>query len=130
MAVVLDEYGGTAGLVTVEDVLEELVGEMGYEPLALRRTVRKVVDGMFLVHAQVEVEKFEETVGIRIPRGDYETLAGYLLREFGRIPRPGEKLVRDGTLFEIVEADERKIKLVRVWFEGLYSRQDAAEAVK
>ena len=130
MAVVLDEYGGTAGLVTVEDVLEELVGEMGYEPLALRRTVRKVVDGMFLVHAQVEVEKFEETVGIRIPKGDYETLAGYLLEEFGRIPKPGAKLVRNGTLFEVVEADERKIKLVRVWFEGLYSRQDAADAVK
>ena len=128
MAVVLDEYGGTAGLVTVEDVLEELVGEMGYEPLALRRTVRKVVDGMFLVHAQVEVEKFEETVGIRIPRGDYETLAGYLLEEFGRIPKPGAKLVRNGTLFEVVEADERKIKLVRVWFEGLYPRQDAVES--
>ena len=128
MAVVLDEYGGTAGLVTVEDVLEELVGEMGYEPLTLRRTVRKVVDGMFLVHAQVEVEKFEETVGIRIPRGDYETLAGYLLQEFGRIPKPGTKLVRDGTLFEIVEANERKIKLVRVWFEGLYPRLDAADA--
>ncbi len=128
MAVVLDEYGGTAGLVTVEDVLEELVGEMGYEPLALRHTIRKVVDGMFLVHAQVEVEKFEQTVGIKIPRGDYETLAGYLLEQFGRIPKPGAKIVRDGTLYEIVEADERKIKLVRVWFEGLYSRQDASEA--
>lgn len=127
MAIVLDEYGGTAGLVTVEDLLEELVGEMGYEPLVLRRTVRKVVDGMFLVHAQVEVEKFEETVGIRIPRGDYETLAGYLLQEFGRIPRPGAKLVRDGTLFEIVEADERKIKLVRVWFEGLYPKEAGAD---
>ena len=127
MAVVLDEYGGTAGLVTMEDVLEELVGEMGYEPLTLRHTVRKVVDGMFLVHAQVEVEKFEETVGIKIPRGDYETLAGYLLQEFGGIPKPGAKLVRDGTLFEIVEADERKIKLVRVWFEGLYPKQDAEE---
>ncbi|MBN1503910.1 MAG: HlyC/CorC family transporter [Candidatus Eisenbacteria bacterium] len=129
MAVVLDEYGGTAGLVTVEDVLEELVGEMGYEPLALRRTVRKVVDGVFLVHAQVEVEKFEKAVGIKIPKGDYETLAGYLLQEFGRIPKPGAKLVRNGTLFEVVEADERKIKLVRVWFEGLYPRQDAAEAI-
>jgi CBS domain containing-hemolysin-like protein len=127
MAVVLDEYGGTAGLVTVEDLLEELVGEMGYEPLALRRTVRKVVEGMFLVHAQVEVEKFEGTVGIRIPRGDYETLSGYLLQEFGRIPATGAKIVRDGTLFEIVDADEKKIKLVRVWLEGLYPKDEAAE---
>ncbi len=128
LAIVLDEYGGLAGLVTVEDLLEELVGEMGYEPLTLRRTVRKVVQGMFLVHGQVEVEKFESVVGVRIPKGDYETLAGYLLREFGRIPEPGAKLIRGQVLFEVVEADVRKIKLVRVWLEGLYPKEAAVEA--
>jgi putative hemolysin len=130
LAVVLDEYGGVAGLVTLEDVLEELVGEMGYEPLALRRTVRKVLDGLFLVHAQVEVEKFEALVGVKIPRGDYETLAGYLLQEFGRIPEPGARLERDGVVFEVVEADQRKIKLVKIRIAGLCPADAVPTVVK
>jgi CBS domain containing-hemolysin-like protein len=114
MAVVLDEYGGIAGLVTVEDVLEELVGELGHEPVLLRRNVHRVADGLFIVHAQVEIEKFESATGVRVPRGQYETLAGYLLQEFGRIPEIGASLRRGGVLYEVTDADNRKIKLVKV----------------
>jgi len=114
MAIVLDEYGGTAGLVTVEDVLEELVGELGHEPLSSRRIVHKTEGGCFLVHAQTEIAKLESATGLRVPRGDYETLAGYLLQEFGRIPEVGASLQREGVLYEIADADSRKIKLVRV----------------
>jgi CBS domain containing-hemolysin-like protein len=118
MAIVLDEYGGTAGLVTVEDVLEELVGEMGHEPVAFRRTVRRGADGLFLVHAQIEIEKFESATGIKLPKGDYETLAGYLLQEFGRIPEVGASVRRSRVLYEVAEADSRRIKLVKVSVEA------------
>ncbi|UCF79400.1 MAG: HlyC/CorC family transporter [Candidatus Eiseniibacteriota bacterium] len=114
MAIVLDEYGGVAGLVTVEDVLEELVGEMGEEPARLRRLVRRVSEGEFSVQAQVEIEKFESVTGIKLRRGDYETLAGFLLEEFGRIPEAGAKVRKGGALYEVVAADARRIKVVRV----------------
>lgn len=114
MAMVLDEYGGAAGLVTVEDVLEELVGEMGDERVALRRMVRRVSEAVFSVQAQVEIEKFESATGVRLPQGDYETLAGFLLEEFGRIPEAGTQMVRGGVLYEVALADQRRIKLVRV----------------
>ncbi|MCX5801697.1 MAG: hemolysin family protein [Candidatus Eisenbacteria bacterium] len=114
MAIVLDEYGGIAGLVTVEDVLEELVGEMGHEPVSPRRAVHRAADGTFLAPAQIEIDKFESATGMRLPRGDYETLAGYLLQEFGRIPEVGASVRRGGVLYEVVEADVRKIKLVKV----------------
>jgi putative hemolysin len=113
MAIVLDEYGGIAGLVTVEDVLEELVGELGHEPVAFRRTVHRTADGLFLAHGQIEIEKFESVTGIRLPRGDYETLAGYLLQEFGRIPEVGARTSRGGVSYEVVAADDRRIKLVK-----------------
>jgi putative hemolysin len=118
MAIVLDEYGGTAGLVTVEDVLEELVGEMGHEPVVLRRTIHRVADGLFFVHAQIETEKFESATGIKLPRGDYETLAGYLLQEFGRVPEVGASTRRGGVLYEVAAADDRRIKLVKVCVKG------------
>jgi CBS domain containing-hemolysin-like protein len=118
MAIVLDEYGGTAGLVTVEDVLEELVGEMGHEPVVLRRTIHRAAEGLFFVHAQIEIEKFESATGIKLPRGDYETLAGYLLQEFGRIPEVGASTRRGGVLYEVAAADDRRIRLVRVCVEA------------
>jgi putative hemolysin len=118
MAIVLDEYGGTAGLVTVEDVLEELVGEIGHEPVVLRRTIHRAADGLFFVHAQIEIEKFESATGIKLPRGDYETLAGYLLQEFGRIPEVGASTRRGGVLYEVAAADDRRIKLVKVCVEA------------
>jgi len=118
MAIVLDEYGGTAGLVTVEDVLEELVGEMGHEEIPFRRIVHRVSEGLFVVHAQVELQKFEAATGVKLPRGDYETLAGYLLQEFGRIPEVGATMNRSGVLYEITDADSRKIKLVKVCLQA------------
>ena len=114
MAIVLDEYGGTAGLVTVEDLLEELVGEMGHEQVWAKRSVHHTADGSFSVHAQIEVEKFESATEIKLPRGEYETLAGYLLQEFGRIPEVGASVLRGGVLYEVTEANSRRIKLVRV----------------
>jgi CBS domain containing-hemolysin-like protein len=114
MAIVLDEYGGVAGLVTVEDVLEELVGEMGDEPASLRRLIRRISEGLFSVQAQVEVEKFESTTGIELPAGDYETLAGFLLEAFGRIPEVGARTHRAGVEYEVILADERRIRLVKV----------------
>jgi magnesium and cobalt transporter len=114
MAMVLDEYGGVAGLVTIEDVLEELVGDMGDEPASLRRLIRRVSEGTFSVQAQVEVEKLESATGIRVPNGDYETLAGFLLEAFGRIPETGAEIEREGVHYEVALADERRIKLVKI----------------
>lgn len=127
MAIVLDEYGGVAGLVTVEDVLEELVGEVGDEPVAQRRLVRRVSEGVFSVQAQVEIEKVESVTGIKLPDGDYETLAGFLLEQFGRIPEVGAKIHRAGVRYEVVLADERKIKVVRITVRAADARAESTK---
>jgi CBS domain containing-hemolysin-like protein len=90
MAVVVDEYGGAVGLITVEDLIEEIVGEIEDESDRSRTRVRRLDDRNWLALGRSEREHLEATCGLQLPDGDFETLAGYVLTTVGRIPKTGE----------------------------------------
>jgi putative hemolysin len=116
LAVVLDEYGGTAGLVSIEDVLEEIVGEIADEYDAPSPSAtRKVAEGVFEVDGRMRVGELNRALGLKIREGpDYDTIAGFLLSELGYIPSAGERLQAHGARFTVQSADERRITKVRL----------------
>lgn len=114
MAVVVDEYGGTIGMVTIEDMLEEIVGEIEDEHDAGERLYEANSDGAYIINAKMEIDTINEHLPFKIPKGDYETLAGFLLNQFQRIPKPGDIIECEGVIFRIIDSDERSIKRVEV----------------
>lgn len=113
LAVVIDEYGGTVGVVTLEDLLEDLVGEIHDEHDPLER-VPRAGRGVVLVRGSAHADEVEEACGFRMPEGEYETLAGFLLARLGHIPTPGELVVVDGWEFLVTSMTRRRIDLVAV----------------
>lgn len=115
MALVVDEYGSVAGLVTIEDILEEIVGDIEDEtdedelPL-----MRKASDGSWVVDAQTEVEDFNETFASGLSEDEFDTVGGIITNAFGHVPAPGESVLVDHLRFEVLESDERKIHLLKV----------------
>jgi len=114
MAMVVDEYGGVVGIVTIEDLLEELVGEIEDEDGDAVPAIRRLPDGAWLVDARIEVERLNEETGLQVPKGEYETLAGYLLALLQKIPEPGEEITTEGIHFLVTEADRRSILKVKI----------------
>jgi CBS domain containing-hemolysin-like protein len=117
-AVVIDEFGGVAGLVTLEDLLEVIVGELTGEHETVPVRVRRMEDGSSLVDATLRLDEFEDVFGIALPEGDYETLAGLFLSRTARIPGPGERIELSGVRIEVAEANERRIRTLRVVLTG------------
>ena len=117
MAVVIDEYGGTAGILTLEDVLEELVGEIDDEhdqpeltpPALVARGTRT-----FVLDAGMHVDDVAEVCGLVLPDGQYETLAGFVLVQLDRLPERGDHFVWHGWRFDVVEMDRRRVARVAV----------------
>lgn len=115
MAIVVDEFGGTAGLVTLEDLVEEIFGDIEDEHDRNRRLVRKVSEGVYDISGRIEVEQLRENYHIDIPESEeYQTLAGYLLFNLEEIPETGEMLEIDGNKFTILKTSASKIELVRL----------------
>lgn len=114
MAIVVDEYGGAEGLVTVEDILEEIVGEIEDEHDELSIDIRKRGEREFLVSARTEVDHLNEELAVAIPEGDYETLAGFLLEQIGHIPVAGESTSTDAAVFTVISATSRAIDEVQI----------------
>lgn len=114
IAVVVDEWGGTAGLVTHEDVIEELTGEIEDEYDRTRKRLRRLDENRWLVSARMEVEELNERLGLKIPRGDYVTLGGFLISKLGKIPSAGEALEEGGIHYRIARASQTRIFTVVV----------------
>jgi len=114
MAVIVDEYGGAVGVLTIEDILEEIVGEIEDEYDKGEKAYRAVGPGRYLFNARIRIERLQEILPVEIPPGDYETLGGFLLHKMGRIPRRGETLKMGPVTFFIEDADLKSIKEVMV----------------
>jgi CBS domain containing-hemolysin-like protein len=121
MAIVLDEYGGTAGLVTQEDLIEELVGEIReeHDPDSV---VRRLDAFTVAVPAGMRLEELRETLAIVLPEGDYETVGGFLLEKLGRVPVAGESVRAGAYRLEVLQADRRRIEQVAVRSERVRRR--------
>lgn len=114
LAVVVDEYGGTSGVVTIEDLLEQLVGEIQEEHEKEERPVVPQNDGTFLARGSASVEDLETALGVEVPAVGFDTIAGLVYSALGRIPDVGESVEVNGLRLEILKADTRKIERVRV----------------
>ena len=114
MAVVVDEYGGSTGVVTLEDVLEEIVGEIHDEHDRAPASVERLPDGSYLVAARTNLQELNEALDWTLPKRDYETVAGLVLATLHRIPRRGEEFQLDGYTITVLEADERHVTAVKI----------------
>ena len=114
LAVVLDEYGGTAGLVTIEDLLEEIVGEIYDEYDPVHSSFEWIDDYTVIVDGKLPVDEVSEIIDFAIPRGDYDTIAGFLYSRFGDVPTRGESTIVAGHTFFVERLDGHRITLVRI----------------
>ena len=114
LAIVVDEYGGTAGLVTVEDVVEELVGEIRDEYDSEAEPIVREGDDCFVFSAKVATSELVDRLQVEIEDGEFETVGGYVLSRVGRVPAVGERFTFDGLGVEILEAERRRIHKVRL----------------
>jgi len=111
MAIVVDEYGGVAGLVTIEDVLEQIVGEIEDEYDFDETEAQILLDrnGLYRVKAQTSIEDFNSTFGTEFSDDEYDTIGGLLLNRFGRLPKRGEEIELDNLRFRVQRADSRRL---------------------
>lgn len=115
LAIVVDEWGGTEGIVTIEDILEEIVGEIEDEYDEGENLYLTLEDGSLLVDARMTIIDLEEELGIKIPQeGDYDTLGGYIFHQAGTIPRRGFTIKLDDAEIEVLKSSERKVEKVKI----------------
>jgi len=116
LAIVVDEYGGTAGLVTIEDIIEEIVGEIADEYEAPEpEPIRRIGPHALEVDARVHINELNEELEIEIPEDkDYDTVGGFLFSEMGKIPEAGEQMRYENVRFSVLDAEERKINRLRI----------------
>jgi magnesium and cobalt exporter, CNNM family len=113
-AIVVDEYGGTAGLVTIEDLLEEIVGEIRDEYDVELEPIVEEAEGRFVFTGKVDVDELSRRLNVPIEREGFETVGGYLMNHLGRVPVKGERFEVDGLSVEVLEVEGRRIHKVRV----------------
>ena len=115
MAIVVDEYGGVSGLLTIEDVLEQIVGEIGDEyDVDEGEEIRREGERTFTVPALTRIDEFNSTFGTRFSDEEFDTIGGLVLHELGRMPRRGEAIQIGGLELKVVRADRRRIETLRV----------------
>ena len=114
MAIVIDEYGGTAGLVTIEDIIEEIIGEIRDEYDNDETLMVATDEGDLVVDARLEIEKLVEHFKLEVPKGNFESVGGFIISLLGRVPQPQETITHASLEMTIESADARKIRKVRV----------------
>lgn len=127
IAVVVDEYGGTDGIVTLEDLVEELVGDIRDEYDADDPAPAPTVDGVVNADARLNLEEFEETTGISLPDGGYETAAGFMLDRLGRMAHVGDEVELDGITFRVARMEGRRIVDLDVLLPAVDAEADPSE---
>jgi CBS domain containing-hemolysin-like protein len=120
--IVVDEYGGTAGIVTLEDVVEEIVGDVRDEHDPGEQDVRRLDPNTWLVSGLLRADEVAEQTGLEIPEGEYETIAGFVVSRLGRIPREGDGVDLDGWQLTVQRMDRNRVADLRL------SRRGAEEA--
>lgn len=115
MAIIIDEYGGTAGLATMEDLLEEIVGNIFDEYDEIEDEFKKIDDNTFLISGSLSINEVKKILGVEIPEGDYDTLSGYLLEVLGRVPKENEKPIIEtkNVNYKIEEYEDKRILWVK-----------------
>ena len=113
IAIVVDEYGGTAGLATIEDLLEEIVGEIRDEYDVETEPIVEEADGSYVFSGKVNFDEVRERLNVDVEPDGFETVGGYVLTRVGRVPTAGERFELDGMTVEVLEAERRRINRVR-----------------
>ncbi len=111
IAIVVDEYGGTAGIVTMEDILEEIVGEIYDEYDLVEDNCEKIDENTYILNGSMSIWETEKSLEVEIPEGDYDTLSGYLIEELGRIPNEKEKPVieTEKVIYKVEKIEDKRI---------------------
>lgn len=125
LAIVVDEYGGTAGLVTLEDIIEELVGEIEDEYDDANECIEEIDDNVYKIDSETEIDEVEAALGIIIPEGDYNTIAGFIVSQLGFVPKEGRdegaQVEFEGVRFTVWAIDKRQIDVLKA---EIYDRTD------
>ncbi len=123
LAIVVDEYGGTAGLVTLEDIIEELVGEIEDEYDEEEESIKKLDDSTYIFEGVTEIEDAEEILGVEFPEGDYDTLAGFVISKLGYLPSEGEdaSVEFENLTITVLEVTDRRIEKLKIKIENKQS---------
>lgn len=114
MAIVVDEFGGVSGLITLEDVIEELVGEIEDEFDTGKNLIQKVDSNTFILNGLVEIDRLNEEYNLNIPKGDYETISGFVINNIGRIPSKGEEFIINDFKITILNATRTRINSLKL----------------
>jgi CBS domain containing-hemolysin-like protein len=117
LAVVVDEYGGTAGIVTIEDIIEEIIGEIRDEHDVEEELFLPQEDGSVLINARANLDDFQEHFGVTLPREGFDTLGGFIIHLMGKVPRKGEEITYEGLRMRIQGGDQKRITRVLVTLE-------------
>jgi CBS domain containing-hemolysin-like protein len=128
MAIVVDEYGEMEGIVTLEDLLEEIVGEIEDEFDLPDESVEQVDEDTIRIDGTFPIDDFNERFGTEIPIEDYHTVAGFVFGLLGRQPEIGDSITHDGMRFDVLEIDGSRINKIAVTFEERRGHKDHAEA--
>jgi magnesium and cobalt transporter len=114
MAVVVDEFGACRGIVTVEDIVEEIVGEMEDEHEVDRPKLRRLAPGVYVVSALTDIDDVNQDLGLQLPKGRYDTVGGLVLKRAGRVPRVGERFTLHGAVFEVLDAHPYGVRSLKL----------------